>query len=168
MGKFLLLQARAGIKKSEIAGWTEAEGTLLVYYKGSDVPFEVAESLKEDVLEWLIKTTAREEFQHLQEIAHEIAVRKGWWETERTITHQLMKMVTELAEAEEEISKNTHQPWEVYHKDGVPQGFPVELADVVIRIFDTATRYNISMADIIVDKMWYNTTRPYRHGGKAT
>ena len=128
---------------------------------------EGMEALQTTLNLWLA-SMAREEFQHLQEIAHEIAVRKGWWETERTITHQLMKMVTELAEAEEEISKNTHQPWEVYHKDGVPQGFPVELADVVIRIFDTATRYNISMADIIVDKMWYNTTRPYRHGGKAT
>jgi hypothetical protein len=61
-------------------------------------------SLRSTLDLWLA-SLAREEFQHLQEIAHEIAVRKGWWETERTITHQLMKIVTELAEAEEEISK---------------------------------------------------------------
>jgi len=115
---------------------------------------------------WLA-SVAREEFQHLQEIAHEIAVTKGWWETERTITHQLMKIVTELAEAEEEIAKG-HEPWKIYYEDGVPHGFPVELADAVIRIFDTATQYNISLVDTVVDKMWHNTTRPYRHGGKAT
>lgn len=41
-----------------------------------------------------------------------------------------------------------------------------ELADVVIRAFDTAARLNINIGSAIAQKHTYNTTRPYRHGDK--
>jgi NTP pyrophosphatase (non-canonical NTP hydrolase) len=48
-----------------------------------------------------------------------------------------------------------------------PCGFGSELADVVIRCFDLAGIMGIDLATAILEKMRYNETRPFRHGGKA-
>lgn len=42
-----------------------------------------------------------------------------------------------------------------------------ELADIVIRAFDTARTLNINIGRAIALKHEYNTTRPFRHGNKA-
>lgn len=47
-----------------------------------------------------------------------------------------------------------------------PEGIAVELADALIRIFDTCGRYNIPLEEALRLKMAYNKTRPYKHGGK--
>lgn len=47
-----------------------------------------------------------------------------------------------------------------------PEGLPIELADVVIRAFDLAERFNIDIVDAIEKKMRFNETRSFRHGGK--
>lgn len=47
-----------------------------------------------------------------------------------------------------------------------PEGAFVELADCIIRILDMAGYFNISMEDLILEKMKYNETRSHRHGGK--
>ena len=41
-----------------------------------------------------------------------------------------------------------------------------ELADVIIRIMDYARGKGLNVAEALVLKMEYNTTRPYKHGGK--
>ena len=41
------------------------------------------------------------------------------------------------------------------------------MADCIIRILDWAGKENIDMDAIIREKMEYNKTRPYRHGGKV-
>jgi hypothetical protein len=53
-------------------------------------------------------------------------------------------------------------------ENGKPEGPGAELADAVIRIFDTAV-FDLKMpptqfAGIILDKMEYNKSRPYKHG----
>lgn len=48
-----------------------------------------------------------------------------------------------------------------------PCGVPSELADIIIRVFDLAGRYNIDLERAIDEKMAYNATRPARHGGKV-
>jgi NTP pyrophosphatase (non-canonical NTP hydrolase) len=40
------------------------------------------------------------------------------------------------------------------------------LADVVIRCFDMADYYKIDLESIIIEKMEFNKTRPYKHGKK--
>lgn len=47
-----------------------------------------------------------------------------------------------------------------------PEGIPAELADVVIRVMDAAVHYGIDLEASIIEKMNYNKTRDFRHGGK--
>lgn len=53
-----------------------------------------------------------------------------------------------------------------YLKDGKPEGIAAELADAVIRILDTCEASDIDLNTAIEDKMAYNKTRPFKHGGK--
>jgi NTP pyrophosphatase (non-canonical NTP hydrolase) len=41
-----------------------------------------------------------------------------------------------------------------------------ELADVVLRVMDYAASNNLRIAEAMLAKMTYNSTRPFRHGGK--
>lgn len=101
--------------------------------------------------------------------AHRTAVSKGWWDDgDRNLYEQVALMHSELSEAVEELRAD-HGVTEVYFnedKPGKPEGFPIELADVLIRIFDTAGRYGIDLPAAIDMKLKYNKSRPYRHGGK--
>jgi NTP pyrophosphatase (non-canonical NTP hydrolase) len=64
--------------------------------------------------------------------------------------------------------RNGHKPDETYTSaGGKPEGIPTEMADVVIRIMDMAGYYGIDLEQAIIDKIKYNKTRPYKHGGKV-
>lgn len=96
------------------------------------------------------------------------AVSKGWWENgkEKSLGEQIVMFHSELSEALEEY-RNGHGPSEIYYgPDGKPEGVPVELADCIIRILDTAGHYGMDLEQAIAEKMDYNATRPYRHGNK--
>ena len=49
---------------------------------------------------------------------------------------------------------------------GKPEGFPVELADAVIRIFGIAYEAGIDLPAAIEEKLAYNATREFKHGKK--
>ena len=122
-----------------------------------------------------INATARE--------IHEWAVSKGWWDdrikpdyngetgedieppTNQTLA-MLMLVNTELAEAAEAVRKHDVNATWVDEETNSPEGFPVEIADAVIRLFDLAHGYGIDLAEEIEHKMAYNQKRPYRHGKK--
>ena len=79
-------------------------------------------------------------------------------------------MHSELSEALEEI-RNGRRVAEVYYnpdcaEPNKPEGVPIELADVVIRIFDFCELHGINLEAAIIEKMAFNTTRPDLHGGK--
>ena len=119
--------------------------------------------------------------------AHENAVAHGFWEEERPFAELIALMHSELSEALEEY-RDGRKLDEVYcychlafankevnptrtHKCngckyGKPEGIPIELADVVIRIFDACGKYGIDLEKAIQLKMAYNKLRPYKHGGK--
>lgn len=124
---------------------------------------------------------------------HNWARRKKWWEVDfngKTVVNRpplelLMLVVTEAAEAAEEARHPEFDPLLTYAgKDRVPyqeavehanrhgqplpkpEGFGIELADIIIRCLDTATAYGINIEEAVARKLEYNETRPERHGGK--
>jgi NTP pyrophosphatase (non-canonical NTP hydrolase) len=72
----------------------------------------------------------------------------------RHILSWLMLMVTEVAEAAEAT------------RIGDRDNFGEELADVIIRVLDTATIMGINIDLEVVTKMQKNFARPMMHGGK--
>ena len=102
----------------------------------------------------------------LMKECHETAVDKGWYALgDRNFGELIALMHSELSEALEE-----HRNGEPFNNfrfvDGKPEGIAVELADVLIRVFDACEHKSIPLADALMSKMEYNRTRPYRHGGK--
>lgn len=100
----------------------------------------------------------------LTDVCHDAARRAGWWEDLSTgqcvtmnpycFSNKLMLIVSELAEAMEGDRKNLmddklpHRPMR-----------EVELADAVIRIFDTAGGFGLDLGGAIAEKLAYNAVR---------
>lgn len=102
----------------------------------------------------------------LQKQAHAIAKEKGWWDKPRSIGELIALCHSELSKALEE-ARYDYPLNDIYDESpSKPAGFPIELADLIIRVADMAEGYNIDLDTAIKLKMEYNKTRPYRHGGK--
>lgn len=130
----------------------------------------------------------------LQRAVHQNAVDHGFWEASEDIPTKLMLMVSELSEALEDYRDGNMEvrlvadqhPAAVlmvdtdgaalrfYNEAGEevpgfvqkPEGFPTELADVVIRVMDLCGYLGIDLGAVIELKMAYNATRPHLHGRK--
>ncbi|PWV90230.1 hypothetical protein DFQ01_1446 [Paenibacillus cellulosilyticus] len=101
----------------------------------------------------------------LVKAAHQTAVDKGWYEEPISFGDSIALIHSELSEALEEY-RNGHGIKEVYTEGVKPCGVPVELADVVIRVFDICGHFKIDLENVIAMKTAYNQSRPRRHGGK--
>ncbi len=100
----------------------------------------------------------------LIEKSHNIAISKGWWDEEREIPELIALIHSELSEALEEY--RTGENLDIRYENNKPEGFVVELADVLIRIFDLSGKYKIDLKKALETKLKYNETREYRHGNK--
>ncbi len=99
--------------------------------------------------------------------AYENSKNHGFWEEEKNFGEVIALMHSELSEAFEEY-RNGKKINETYYEQGEkPCGIPSELADVVIRVFDFCGGNDIDLEKIILEKMQYNETRPYKHGKKC-
>lgn len=106
----------------------------------------------------------------IQKAVWRTAEEHGWHKENDSIPVKLVMIHSEVSEALEEY-RNTPPECEVshlYYKDSSakPEGFGVELADIVIRVLDLAEMVGADLTDLILTKMEYNESRPYRHGGK--
>ena|SRR6266487_469189 len=100
--------------------------------------------------------------------SHKISTEKGWNENgPRPIPELLCLIHSEVSEALEEY-RNGSPPTHMYYtgSNDKPEGFPIEIADIVIRIADLCGQYNIDLEKAIEIKQVFNKTRPMRHGGK--
>lgn len=77
------------------------------------------------------------------------------WAEPRHVLSWLMLISTEVAEAAEAVRKDD------------PDNFREELADICIRVFDTAEALGINLEQAIVDKMAKNRDRARMHGKRA-
>ncbi len=89
---------------------------------------------------------------------------------DRTVGEHLILWVSEIAEALEELRNGQPLDRVYINADRVkPEGFPVEIADIFIRIFDSIVTWDIESKvwEGLEKKLNYNETREIRHGGKA-
>ena len=101
---------------------------------------------------------------------HATAKAAGWHDVPRTLVEDLCLIHTEVSEVVEEV-RNGQLPGETYYEkkpDGTkkPCGIPSELADIIIRTLHVAAKFGVDIEAALKEKMSYNKTRPYRHGGK--
>lgn len=121
---------------------------------------------------------------------HEAARLMGWWDKPRSALEVQMLIVSEVAEATEEVRKSTPAAYVINHA-GVPvelesldftslvvidndqhrylkpEGEMIELVDAMIRIMDYAGYRKWDLEAALRLKFEYNKTRSHRHGGKA-
>ena len=71
-------------------------------------------------------------------------------------------IMSELGEAVEGIRKPTADP----HCPGFSSE-EIEMADVLIRIFDYCEAFGLDLAGAVTTKMAFNQTRPYKHSKGA-
>lgn len=111
--------------------------------------------------------------------AYQHAKDKGFHDVEQPASTNHMLMVTELAEATEEVRKDRPPIYAITHKsiitadvktikerDLKPEGEAIELADVVLRICDYFGNKGWDLEEVLKLKMYYNGTRSRMHGGK--
>jgi NTP pyrophosphatase (non-canonical NTP hydrolase) len=113
------------------------------------------------------ETQMEQSLKQWQEEIYGWAKSKGWWDNpNREVGTVLALIHSEISEALEEW-RDGRPLTEIYTDEkGKPCGFPIELADTVIRIVDLCEAKGIDLEAAMRVKQAYNETRPNRHGGK--
>jgi hypothetical protein len=86
--------------------------------------------------------------------SYDMAVAKGWHEQKRSFGEAISLFHSEVSEALECYRDPSHPMGETWHSEsGKPEGMVVELADLLIRIADTAIDMSLPVANCL-----HNTT----------
>lgn len=126
---------------------------------------------------------------HHVELSGATAASKGWHMLNKSVGEDIALMHSELSEALEAYRDGLgvnkvyvtepaaigmfagtklvpYNPDNPLHAKLKPEGVPIELADVLIRVFDFCYRHGIDIQQALELKHAYNATRPHLHGGK--
>jgi NTP pyrophosphatase (non-canonical NTP hydrolase) len=94
---------------------------------------------------------------------------KGWESAgPELFMEKMMLIVSEISEAVEHYREGWKLD-QVFYSAGSPMkpdGIPIEMADAIIRILDWCEANNVDIEEALLEKMEYNESRPFRHGGK--
>jgi NTP pyrophosphatase (non-canonical NTP hydrolase) len=98
-------------------------------------------------LDQLVKRCFENSYQH------------GFWEGEQNRAEKIALMHSELSEALEAIRRPIQD-------DHCPEftSEEVEMADVIIRVFDYCGAYKLRLSEAFEAKMKFNAGRPHKHG----
>ena len=111
---------------------------------------------------------------------------KGFDPTEGGLDRYLLLAISEICEAQNEIRDGNEENEIFYDADpnrwykkpenqylskinipgAKPCGFPVEIADAIIRLLDICGKFDIDIEKVINEKLAYNRSRPPKHGRK--
>lgn len=101
---------------------------------------------------------------------HELSRAKGWYDDAHNIPRDQLVIVklalihSEISEVLECVRDGAMGTYRT--SEGKPEGFPIELADALIRICDLAGFVGCDLEAAVYTKHAFNKTRPHRHGGK--
>lgn len=125
---------------------------------------EVAAQLKKsrDSMSYMeAKALLPEVFSALSIEAFRISADHGFHDKPNIFSERVALMHSELSEALEADRKDLMDK-DLPHRSGVE----VELADLLIRVFDTAAEMDLDLAGALIEKSAFNEARPHKHGKK--
>lgn len=120
----------------------------------------------------------------MAERVRDVNVQNGWFYVDRTFGDEVALLHSEVSEMLEEyrscgikryvdlgdeggiVGLGDDDALMAYGEGVKPLGVPSEAADVLIRLLDFCTRYDIDLEAEFEAKLRYNATRGHRHGGK--
>ena len=129
------------------------------------------------------------DIRRMQALVEAVNVKNGWFDADRTFGDDMALLHSEVSEAFEAFRKHGLEDVTVtksdrcsdpQHGDSTwdhdcyyddienpkPEGVGSELADVLVRLLDTAERYDVDLVGEFWRKLQYNATRGYRHGNR--
>ena len=103
-----------------------------------------------------------QEAKNLGQLSHQNAIDKGWWKTtpegkadfsSRNFHEITFLAITELAEAFE-VYRDGRPLTEIWAGEkGKPEGFPIEMADFVIRVLETMTASGVDVEKSFAEEL---------------
>lgn len=108
----------------------------------------------------------------LARAAYDNSANHGFWDdlpesdVERATYYgnKLALIHSEVSEALEELRRNPDPRHLFFREDGKPEGFAIELADVLIRVLDLFGHLGIDPEIPVEVKATFNAGRPVKHG----